>query len=551
MGVGANWELAETIAIAHDIGHTPFGHEGESSIKHFLEKKNCGVFSHALQSVKVLDSLTEHPILSGYNVNGLGLSNYVLEGVLKHDSDTFTDGMQSSEFILQYDVEDLCKIVGVGNNDYLETLRGYLEAEGFVGADNKIPQVLIGSVESQIVAWADKIAYLGHDWEEFIDTGLLEKLMSRINDMILDIEKIVANEIDDEEARQLKFIWEALKQINKEYVVFYANNSNECALAWDRVQDEIEKIIVAIDRIEKTCIEVKMKNAEDSTESYFCHKYFSATEYAALKNYFVMTVSWVNLLEVYPRTYGLKNDPIYIFYMYLTKVRSNIITPRAIDKIIKGTNEYVQKIEAEKGSMSREEYLIHCNKQWAYKYAYINRKMFDSKKARKLLKKSVRMCFLVGFHDDVENDKNYIIGLTLKESSGASYIHRAGYDFKQKYNCLLYLIDSIVDEFIKSTRVKFMKYTAEEIITTLLEYYYEHPDMLPFAYRVRYNHKQYELAMDDNIPEVSHEKYTRHAHVCKARAAADYVADMTDRMAKLKYDEIKSSDAKWSNTYTN
>lgn len=294
-----------------------------------------------------------------------------------------------------------------------------------------------------------------------------------------------------------------------------------------------------------------MKNSEDNAESYYCHKYFSATEYAALKNYFVMTVSWVNLLGVYPRTYGLKNDPVYIFYMYLTKIRSNIITPRVIERIINGTNEYVQRIDKEYGSMSRDDYLLLCNKNWAYKYAYINRKMFDSKKARKLLKKSVRMCFLVGFHDNMENDKNYIIGLTLKEAEGAKAIHKAGYDFEQKYNCLLYLIDCIFAEFIQSTRIKFMKYTAQEIITTLLEYYYEHPDMLPFAYRNRYNQKQYELAMDDNIPEVSHEEYTRHAHVCKARAAADYVADMTDRMAKLKYDEITSSDTKWSNTYTN
>lgn len=70
MGIHANWELAETIAIAHDIGHTPFGHEGESIIKDFLQDKKSGVFSHALQSVKVLDELAEHPILNGYDVRG-------------------------------------------------------------------------------------------------------------------------------------------------------------------------------------------------------------------------------------------------------------------------------------------------------------------------------------------------------------------------------------------------------------------------------------------------------------------------------------------------
>ena len=53
IGVGANWELAEAIAIAHDIGHTPFGHEGEHAIKTYLQQNGCGAFSHALQSVKV------------------------------------------------------------------------------------------------------------------------------------------------------------------------------------------------------------------------------------------------------------------------------------------------------------------------------------------------------------------------------------------------------------------------------------------------------------------------------------------------------------------
>lgn len=557
LGVGANWELAETIAIAHDIGHTPFGHEGESSIKCYLQEKNCGAFSHALQSVKVLNELTEHPVLSVYDIQGLGLSAYVLEGVLKHDSDTFTDGMQNGEFKLQYDVDALCQIVGIDidPNAYKEQIGKHLNAEGFGLTEIQIPQVLIGSVESQIVAWADKIAYLGHDWEEFIDTGLLEKMMSRINDMVLLIGEIATRKknssSNDEEAKALTTIWKSLQNINSEYSNFDQTNSNYCADVWGNVFGEIQTIIAEINKIEKNCIEVTMENADDKSESYYCHKYFSAHEYAALKNYFIVTASWVNLLDIYPKTYGFKNDPIYIFYTYLTKIRSNVITPRVTERIIKQTKDYVEDINPN-GTMTRADYLIHCNKLWAHKYAHVNRMMLDSKKARKYLKKSIKTCFLVGFHDKVErNNPTYIVGYVNNKLPKDYSVHDSGYDFDSKYNCMLYINDCIMDEFIRSTRVKFMKHTAQEIITTLLDYYYDHPDMLPFVYRKRYNKHQYALAMQDNIPEVANEDYTRHAHICKARAAADYVADMTDRMAKLKYDEIKSSDTKWSNTYAN
>lgn len=554
IGIQANWELAETISIAHDIGHTPFGHVGETAIKKFLEQKDSGVFSHAVQSVKVLDELTGHPILSNYGMPGLGLSDYVLEGVLKHDSDTFTDGMKNSEFEQQYDTSRLCDIVGMKKVNYKDELRDYLKKNNFVNSELELPQVLIGSIESQIVAWADKIAYLGHDWEEFIDTGLLEKLMSRVNDMILIIENIYNMYCDtdrkDAETVQIINIWKSLREINDDYIRFDNANPTYSAEIWNKVRKEMEEIICAINLIEKNCIEVKTKDVGGNSETYRCHKYFSAREYAALKNYLVMTISWVELLDVYPRTYGLKNDPIYIFYMYLTRVRSIVITPKVTDTIIKRTNEYIKKIDKD-GKMDRDDYLLECNKKWAYKYAYINRMKLDSSKARKYLKKSIRTCFLVGFHDKLENDDDTYIVTLGGENPPAGYIkNNTGYEFDQKYNCMLYIFDFIGEEFINSTRVKFMKHTAQEIISTLLEYYYKHPDMLPYTYRNRYNTQQYNLSIEDNKPEITDEKYSRHADRCKARAVADYVAYMTDRMAKLKYDEIKSSDSKWSNNYS-
>lgn len=450
-----------------------------------------------------------------------------------------------------YDVSDLCHVVGLRTEnerrEFDAALLMYLKDNHFTKSECRLPQVRIGSVESQVVAWADKIAYLGHDWEEFVDTGLLEKLVSRINDMVLEMERIAENTskiIPNIEEKQIKIIWDALVEINQLYSETTGQNPNQSDSKWALVEKNIHEIIKAVNEIEKSSIKVVYKRNE--VAPYYCYKYFTAEEYKAFRNYFIMTASWVNLLSVYPRTYGLKNDPIYVFYQFLTKIRSNIITSHVSELLIQRTNDYVDSLD-KNSFITRTDYLLECNKKWVYKYAKIYRmktqSMISDKKVRKLLKDSVRTCFIVGFHDEVEQ-LDYIVDLERGATTDSEY------DFSQKYNCMLYIISKIIkDEFIFSTRVKFMTYTANEIITTLLNYYYENPDMLPNTYRVRYNESQYNLAVKMNIPEVDINKSAKYADSCRARAAADYVADMTDRMAKLKYDEIKSSDTKWSNAY--
>ena len=103
-------------------------------------------------------------------MKGLGVSDLVLEGVLKHDSDTFIDNLSSVEYRLQYDCPNLYKPVKVSK---------------FYTDDN----IHIGGIESQIVCWADKIAYLSHDWEEFVAVELLDIMLSRINSILISLER--------------------------------------------------------------------------------------------------------------------------------------------------------------------------------------------------------------------------------------------------------------------------------------------------------------------------------------------------------------------------
>ena len=106
------------------------------------------------------------------------------------------------------------------------------------------------------------------------------------------------------------------------------------------------------------------------------------------------------------------------------------------------------------------------------------------------------------------------------------------YSFDDTYCCLLNIIKCIFGQYIGSTRVNFMTQKAKKIVTGLMEYYIAHPEMLPYSQRKRFK--------KDPLANMDEYKYF----------VADYVAGMTDRMAKKKYDEIMSSDTKWSNEYS-
>ena len=76
--LGLNEDLAESIAFAHDLGHTPFGHAGQDALNACM--KPFGGFEHNLQSLRVVDHLEQH--YGGFN--GLNLTFETREGILKH-----------------------------------------------------------------------------------------------------------------------------------------------------------------------------------------------------------------------------------------------------------------------------------------------------------------------------------------------------------------------------------------------------------------------------------------------------------------------------------
>jgi dGTPase len=123
--LGANEDLVEVICLAHDLGHSPFGHSGEMALARLM--KDSGGFDHNRQSLRIVTQLEQrYPEFAGLN-----LTWEVREGMVKHES--------------EYDVSDA--------RDYDPALRGNLE--------------------TQIANVADELAYTTHDLDDGLRSGMI------------------------------------------------------------------------------------------------------------------------------------------------------------------------------------------------------------------------------------------------------------------------------------------------------------------------------------------------------------------------------------------
>ena len=140
-----NEDLVEAIALAHDLGHTPFGHAGQDALNECLRKYNpqSAGFEHNLQSLRVVDSLEErYP-----SYNGLNLSFETREGILKHCS--------------------------ARNARHIEAREPGGVAQRHVAQPLDAVQWLQPSLEGQLANLADEIAYNAHDMDDGVRSGLL------------------------------------------------------------------------------------------------------------------------------------------------------------------------------------------------------------------------------------------------------------------------------------------------------------------------------------------------------------------------------------------
>lgn len=135
-----NEDLVETIALAHDLGHTPFGHAGQDALHDCMAA--FGGFEHNLQSLRVVDHLEErYP-----DFDGLNLCFETREGILKHCSHKNAVLLEAGEL-------------------------PYADGQGGVG--QRFLNRTEPSLEAQLCNLADEIAYNAHDIDDGVRSGLI------------------------------------------------------------------------------------------------------------------------------------------------------------------------------------------------------------------------------------------------------------------------------------------------------------------------------------------------------------------------------------------
>jgi dGTPase len=144
--LGLNEDLIEAMALAHDIGHPPFGHDGESYLSEKCQEHGLGSFLHSVQGVHFLDRV-EH------GGRGLNLTLQVLDGVLCHD--------------------------GEKHSPLLEPQRDktFADLDAELAAKSAEPRTPLSpmTMEGCLVRIADTVAYIGRDFEDAIRVGLVTR----------------------------------------------------------------------------------------------------------------------------------------------------------------------------------------------------------------------------------------------------------------------------------------------------------------------------------------------------------------------------------------
>ena len=203
-----NLELVEAIALGHDLGHSPFGHDGEVSLGKCCLKHGIGEFHHNIQSLHIVDNIS----LRG---KGLNLTFQVRDGIISHDGEVHNTVLKPQRDKTEKDIQDYILSTTKGENI------------------NWMPATLEGCV----VRISDTIAYIGQDIEDAIRLNILKReelpkdcveFLGNTNSLIIDtlVKSVILNSYEkdfisfDEETSYYLY---KLKEFNYERIYTDAN----------------------------------------------------------------------------------------------------------------------------------------------------------------------------------------------------------------------------------------------------------------------------------------------------------------------------------------
>ncbi|WP_028315121.1 deoxyguanosinetriphosphate triphosphohydrolase family protein [Desulfatibacillum aliphaticivorans] len=192
-----NEDLIEAIALGHDIGHAPFGHEGETFLSELCQEHGIGPFLHNVQSVQFLDKVER-------GGKGWNLCLQTLDGILCHDGEIHN----------QY----LHPVTKMGFDDLERDIRAKLE--------DPAAQLIPMTAEGCVVRMADTISYIGRDIEDAIRLKLISRdqiprecaeILGETNGSIVHalVTDIIRNSANGTEISFSAYISDALKKLKQ------------------------------------------------------------------------------------------------------------------------------------------------------------------------------------------------------------------------------------------------------------------------------------------------------------------------------------------------
>ena len=161
--LGLNTELTKAIAMAHDLGHSPFGHEGERVLSEISQKDIGKKFWHERNGLEYVDKIE---LLEDYNKNqkNLNLTYAVRDGIVSHCGEIDENGLKPRD--------------------------EYIDLDEYTEPNKYAPYTW----EACVVKVADKISYLGRDIEDAISLGILDEKLEELYE-ILKSKQVINNTV--------------------------------------------------------------------------------------------------------------------------------------------------------------------------------------------------------------------------------------------------------------------------------------------------------------------------------------------------------------------
>ncbi|MBN2790812.1 MAG: HD domain-containing protein [Candidatus Delongbacteria bacterium] len=154
-----NLDLIEAAALGHDLGHTPFGHDGEVFLSNECEKHGIGKFHHNIHSLYIVDKFS-------YKGKGMNLTLQTRDAIVSHDGEIHQNRLEPHTDKTEEDIEK-----------YVQSMK-----------DNKYVKTSPMTMEGCVIRLSDTIAYIGTDIEDAIHLNLIKR-----NEIPKEISDILGN----------------------------------------------------------------------------------------------------------------------------------------------------------------------------------------------------------------------------------------------------------------------------------------------------------------------------------------------------------------------